>query len=312
MRWSPPTLHHDRPLRDEAPESVWRFAMTHIANQHDLPTSELEPYAMGETVVWRAGEHVIKLTTPACRYQIDAEVSCLPATYGRLSVATPKLHAHGDISGWPYVIMSKLAGTPLVDVWPKLGHARRRQMARRLGRTCRELHALSPAGFPAGWDEFWPTVSRQVSARHATRGGPPALLAEIDPFLAKIGELGASKLVPLHTELIDQHVLVEERGGELVPCGLLDFADARLGAPHYEFGAVVEFVFRGEPGLLREFLLSYGIEKHRLTPEFSEVMLAWSLCHRFAHLGRMLALVEPDVPETLEELASTLFSVAEG
>ena len=310
MRWSPPTLHHDRPLREEAPESVWRFAMTHIAGRHGLWPCELEPYARGETVVWSAGEHVIKLTTPPCQYQIDAEVGCLTATAGKLSVATPRLQAQGDISGWPYVVMGKIPGVPLVDVWPKLGHERRRAMARRLGALCRELHALPPDGFPSGWPEFWRTVSHQVGARHATRGGPPGLLARIDPFLAKIGELGATTLVPLHTELVDQHVYVEEQGGELVPCGLLDFADARLGAPHYEFGALVEFVFRGERGLLREFLLAYGIESARLTPEFSEVMLAWSLCHRFAHLGRLLDLVEPDVPASLEELARRIFAVS--
>ncbi len=310
MRWSPPTLHHDRPLRDEAPENVWRFAMTHIAKQHDLWPCELEPYERGETVVWSAGEHVIKLTTPTCQYQIDAEVGCLAATHGKLSVVTPELVAHGDISGWPYVLMGKIPGVALEHVWPKLGNERRRQLARKLGLLCRELHALAPTGFPTGWPDFWSSVSRQVGARHATRGGPPALLAAVDPFLKKIGELGASRLVPLHTELIDQHVYVEERGGQFVPCGLLDFADARLGAPQYDFGALVEFVFRGERGLLREFLLAYGIEESLLTPERSEVMLAWALCHRFAHLGRMLALVEPHVPGSLEELAQLLFSVS--
>jgi hygromycin-B 7''-O-kinase len=310
MRWSPPTLQHDRPLRDEAPESVWRFAMTHIAKQHELWPCELEPYTRGETVVYSAGEYVIKLTVPSCRYQIDSEVSCLPATHGKLSVATPELFAHGEISDWPYVIMSKIPGFALADVWPKLGHERRRQMARKLGLLCHELHALAPEGFPDGWPEFWRSVSRQVGARHATRGGPPSLLAAVDPFLGKIGELRAERVVPLHTELIDEHVYVEERGGELVPCGLLDFADARLGAPEYEFGALVEFVFRGERGLLREFLLGYGIEENRLTPEFSEVLLAWSLCHRFGHLGRMLALVEPEVPDSLEELAERLFCVS--
>jgi len=310
MSWSPPTLHHDRPLREEAPENVWRFAMTHIAKAHDLGPCELEPYATGEAIVWSVGEHVVKLTIPGCRDQLEVEGGCLEAIHGKLSVATPKLHARGDISGWPYLLMTKIPGRALAEVWPKLGHERRRPLARKLGLLCRELHALSPAGFPGGWQEFWGTVSHQVGARHATRGGPPELLSRIDPFLAKIGELGAAGLVPLHTELTDQHVYVEERGGELSLCGLLDFADARLGAPQYEFGAPVEFIFKGERGLLREFLLSYGVEEALLTPDFSEVMLAWSLCHRYAQLGRLLGLIEPDVPDSLEELSSRLYSVA--
>jgi hygromycin-B 7''-O-kinase len=310
VNWSPPTLHHDRPLREEVPEDVWRFAMTHIAKAHELWPCELEPYARGETIVWSAGERVIKLTIPACRYQIDAEVACLAAVHGKLSVTTPEVLAQGDISDWPYVVLTKIPGTALEHVWPKLGHEKRRRLARKLGAFARSLHALPVTGFPTGWPEFWADLTRNVGARHATRGGPPELLARVDEYLAHVGELGAAKLVPLHTELTDQHLYVEERQGELELVGLLDFADARVGAPHYEFAALVEFVFRGERGLLREFLLAYGIGAERLTSEFSRVLLAWSLCHRFAHLGRMLSLVEPHEPETLEELAELLFSVA--
>jgi hypothetical protein len=153
-------------------------------------------------------------------------------------------------------------------------------------------------------------MTSHVGVRHATRGGPPGLLASIDSYLARVGELGAAKLVTLHTELTDDHLYVEQRDKEYELVGLLDFADARVGAAHYEFGALVEFVFRGEPGLLREFLIAYGIDAARLNPEFSEVLLAWALCHRYAHLGRMLDLVAPEEPATLEELATMLFSVS--
>jgi hygromycin-B 7''-O-kinase len=284
--------------------------MTHIAKAHGLWPCELVPYQRGEAIVWSAGDRVIKLTVPECLDQIDAEASCLAAVRGKLGVATPELVARGEISGWPYVVLGKIPGQPLADVWPKLGHDARLAMARKLGVFCRELHALGPAGFPAGWPEFWRSVSTHVGARHATRGGPPDLLASVNPFLARIGELGAARLVPLHTELTDSHVYVDKVNGELAIVGLLDFADARLGAPHYEFAAPVEFVFRGERGLLREFLLAYGIDEERLTPEFSEVLLAWALCHRYAHLGRMLEVLLPDEPASLEELAATLFSVS--
>ena len=66
-----------------------------IAEKHALLPCELEPYVMGETIVWRAGKQVIKLTTSECAFQIEAEVGCLSAVQGKLRLTTPRLHAHG-------------------------------------------------------------------------------------------------------------------------------------------------------------------------------------------------------------------------
>jgi hygromycin-B 7''-O-kinase len=117
-----------------------------------------------------------------------------------------------------------------------------------------------------------------------------------------------SRTVPLHTELIDQHIYVQQVAGRFELSGLIDFADARVGAPHYEFGALVGFVFKGEPGLLREFMLAYGIREAELTQAYSEVLLGWSLCHRFANLSRTLGELGPPTPSSLEELAMRLHS----
>ena len=206
--------------------------------------------------------------------------------------------------------MDRIGGYPLAHFWPALGHEHRRRLARDLGSFCHELHALESRGFPSGWDAFWRTISTNVGSRHAAAGGPPALLAEIDAFLVKVGPLTADRLVPLHTELIDQHVYADERDAQVELSGLLDFADSRLGASHYDFSAPVEFIFKGERGLLREFLLGYGVPEAHLTPSHSEKLLGWSLCHRFGTLARTLALVEPQVPSSLEELAATLYSLA--
>jgi hygromycin-B 7''-O-kinase len=117
--------------------------------------------------------------------------------------------------------------------------------------------------------------------------------------------------VPLHTELIDQHVYVSERAGKFELSGLLDFADARSGPAEYELAAPVAFVFRGERGLLRAFLLAYGIPERQLTPHYAQTLLAWNLCHRFANLARELALLHPPLPETFEELAERLYALGE-
>jgi hygromycin-B 7''-O-kinase len=240
-------------LRARLPQAGWQAAVELIARRHGLWPCELVPYELGETIVWRAGNHVVKLTIPQCQYQIDAEVGCLGALQGKLSVSTPRLHAHGELSGWPYVVMERIGGQPLAAVWPALDHAERKRLAAALGALCRELHAAGPGGFPTGWVEFWQSCRQQALARHMDHGGPPALLAAIEPFLRKVGELDASRLLPAHTELVGQHVYVENVAGSWQLSGLIDFADARLAPFENEVGALVEFIFRGEPGLLREF-----------------------------------------------------------
>lgn len=311
MHWTPPIVRPGLGLRAHLPEAGWRDAVVQIAERHGLGRRKLEPYPRGETIVWRADEHVIKLTAPRCAYQIEAEVACLQATSGKLSLLTPRLHAHGTLAGWPYVVMERIEGLALSEVWPGLDHVRRRQLARGLGTFCRELHSLPCAGFPDGWDEFWNGVSTHVGARLAAAGESMDLLASVDGFLESVQPLTPADLVPLHTELIDAHVYVRQAGEHFVLAGVIDFADARRGASHYEFGGPAVFIFKGEPGLLREFLLAYGVPETCLTAEYSRTLLAWSLCHRFANLSRMLSAAELPVSASLEELARRLFSVRE-
>lgn len=142
---------------------------------------------------------MIKLTLPVCAYQIEAEVGCLTAIEGKLSVATPRLRAHGELAGWPYVVMERLPGIALADIWPQLEPAHRYRLAQDLGRLCRELHSLPPQGFPGEWPRFWKDVSSNVGARHMAQGCPPQLHESIETFLQKVGLLSDSPTVPLHT-----------------------------------------------------------------------------------------------------------------
>jgi len=311
MSFVPPAPVPGLAPRRYLPESEFRGAVAEIAARHGLFPCELEPYAKGESVVWRAGDHVIKVTVPACSYQIDAEVGCLSAVAGKLSVQTPALLARGELSGWPYVVMRRIGGRPLAEVWPGLDHNARLGLARELARLARELHALPASGFPGGWDAFFRTCRQNAGTRHAAAGVPPQLLAEVAPFLERVGPLAETPLVPLHTELLDQHVYleIEPSSGRPMLSGLIDFADARLGPAPYEIPGLVEFVFRGEAGLLREFCIAYGMPAASLTGDYSETLLAWSLSHRFGNLARLLTLVAPVLPRSLGELACLLFRV---
>lgn len=309
--WTPPQRDPARELRAALDEAGWRVAIAELAARHGLG-DELAPFPTGSDVVWAAGEHVVKLTEPRWAPMIAAEVATLERVAGRLAVATPAPIAAGELAGWPYFVMTRVPGRPLGAAWPELDHAERLRLARELGALARALNDVAAPEERGEWPEFWARCTTDVAARHAARGASAELVAEVEPFLAEVGPLAPSGHGLLHTELLGDHVLVTERGGRVELAGLIDFADSRVGAHEYEFAAPPEFLFRGEPGLLRAFLVGHGADPARLDAQRSRELCAWSLCHQFANLPRALAAAPGPAPRSLAELAVRLFGLDEG
>lgn len=306
MAWLPPPQHDVRnPLRPQLPVEAWRAAVLEIAERHELPTGELYSFASGSDVVWAVGECVVKLTAPHWTSEIDTEARSLASVEGKLPVATPRVLARGELAGWPYVAMTRVPGVALAEVWPGLGHPERVRLATDLGALVRELHGLDTGAQVDDWDRFWRTCRTDVGRRLERPGVPVELAREVDPFLASVGELETGGRVFLHTELLDQHVLVEQRDGRFELCALIDFADSRIGPAEYDFPAPVEFIFRGERGLLAAFLEAHGSPADEA---LAERRLAWALSHRFGNLERLLRAVAPRRPGSLPELARMLFA----
>lgn len=311
MSFTPPIHDPARELREQLPQDGWRRAILEIGSRHGLASAEPTPFQTGSDVVWALGEFVVKLTAPCWTAEIAAEARNLRQVHGRLGVKTPALYAQGELGGWPYVVMERVPGVSLSSVWSGLERSERLRLAAAIGGLARELHGLANTlGEP--WEPFWKACRTDVARRHAAADVPQALLAEIEPFLAAQGELDDGSRVLLHTELYGEHVLVEPRAGRFELSSCIDFADGRIGPRGYEFAACVELLFDGEAGLARALLLGYGYEPGELTPEHSERLLAWNLCHRFGRLQRMLRAALPQRPASLRELAQCIYGLGEG
>ncbi|MCP4805994.1 MAG: phosphotransferase [Proteobacteria bacterium] len=233
----------------------------------------------------------MKLSRPRWAAEIEAEARMLRRV--ELSVQTPEVLATGTVEGWPFVVMTHVPGVAIADVWPGLGRADRDRVAAQIGELVRELHAL-----PVDPDPEWgPWIAKLEASAPGRHEGPAHLIEEIPSFLAETPPLPQ---VLLHTEIYDQHVLVDPDSLDVV--SLIDFADGRVGDPRYELPALVELLFREDRTALRHALDATGID---LGPRPAEELLRWSLRHQFGQLSRWLAFVD-ETPQCMGHLASSV------
>ena len=94
--------------------ALWLPVATDIARQHSLlkgGEGPLEPFAEGSNLVAALGsQYVLKIFPPMLRHQLVAERASLRQLHGRLSVTTPEIVVEGERDGWPYLVITRMAG----------------------------------------------------------------------------------------------------------------------------------------------------------------------------------------------------------
>src|SRR5437660_234870 len=243
-------------------DSIWLAAVRLIAECHGLAVDKMVRVSEGTNVVFASDDVVLKLYPPHWTHLADVERAVLERLAGRLPVETPRVHAHGSLEGWSYLVMHRLRGRELHGVWPTLEQDERTRLVAGLGELVATIHGV-PGGDLAPLDADWPGyVASRVRAcvsRHREQGLAPAWLDQIPAFLA-----AADPLYPLDDPSVivtgdthDYHLMVEQpmagRGWRL--CGLFDFDDARLGFREVDLAAAGLFLMSGQVELLRTFLL---------------------------------------------------------
>lgn len=257
-----------------------RAAFVTIAQRHDLPTEELEPFSQGTHLVWGTSRAVIKVFIPLWPEDAQVEVAVLERLSGS-TLAVPQLQATGDLAGYRYVIMSRLPGASIGEVWPTLSPDQRAALAAEMGEQMAALHALTPPALPAvDQGDLLAERRSHVLEDQRARGADERLLAQITDFVEALGELPPAPSMLLHADLTSDHFLVV--GGRI--SGLIDFADAFVGPWTYELAAPACFTVRGDRDAQRALLSGMGRPDTSMGP----VVRAWAVLHRYAHVATMM------------------------
>jgi hygromycin-B 7''-O-kinase len=327
MHWSEPLLPpiitraDYRELRTRA--DMWHRAMQIICQRYALPAARLVRFgdgtdpADGSNVVFAVGKHhVIKLFPPYYQRLFEAELSVARDVFEKLRIATPEIYADGTLDGWPYLVMSRLQGVYLVDVWHTLEHANELSLVCELAEILAHLHTLPTHPLPlldANWPEI---VATRVSAcvqRHREQEVPEYWLQQIPDYLAQAAPLYPPTFTPaiVSGDIHEYHLLVKQEGARWQLSGFFDFDDAMLGFYEYDLAAAGLFMMASRPRLLRSFLLTYGYAEADLDEALRYRLMAYTLLHRYRPFNYWLReALAKQACSTLEEVAHILYAFA--
>lgn len=271
----------------------------------------LQRFAFGSIPVFALGdEHVMKLFPPDQRAYFDIETAVLARIEGRLPIPTPRVLAVGERGPWLYLVMSRLSGCSLGEAWPTIDPGDRIRLMREAGAALAALHSIPASDLGprnTDWRRFMDEQRASCRERQRARGLGSPWVEAVSDFVSRWMPRDDGARALLHTEVMREHFLVDRREGVWRVSGILDFEDALLGAPEYEWACAGIFLTCAEPGLLRALLDAYGAV---VDEDLPQRIMAYALLHRYSDLSWYLNLLPvPDRVGDLESLARAWFAV---
>jgi len=284
-------------------------AVDAIRREHSLGPG-VRRFAFGSVPVFAVGdEHVVKLFPAAQRSFFNTERTALAGIEGLLPIPTPRTVGAGEHGEWLYLVMTRLKGQTLAEAWDTIEVHDRVRLIREAGEALAALHATATDGLSSlavDWPRFMEAQRASCRDRQVAKGLASPWADGIDDFLARWAPDGGDTRALLHTEIMREHLLVERREGAWHLSGLIDFEDAMLGAPEYDFASAGIFLTAAEPGFLRVLLEAYGGESD---DELPMRIMAYALLHKYGNLRWYLErLAVPDRVGDLELLARGWFT----
>jgi hygromycin-B 7''-O-kinase len=272
----------------------WLPIALDIARSHGLDVSAPHVFATGTNLVVGLGDKLIlKIFPPLLRAQFVSERGALAQLAGRLDLPIPEIVAEGMRDGWPYLVITRLAGTLGSEVWPSLPEDQKERVLRQIGETIASVQRapLGPlAGIEPRWADFMRRQMQGCRARHTRLGLAPKFLEGLDDLLRDAAELIPMDAPPviLIGEYIPENFLLACDDGQWSLAGLFDFGDVLAGWRDYDLLGPSAFMAAGRPGRVKSLLEGFGYAK----PDFAlkRRLMALMLLHRASDLNSHICI----------------------
>lgn len=271
--------------------ALWKPVVTEIVTAVGLdPGPEINAGYPGSCAVFIAGgQAVVKLFPPFFVSDFAVELAVYELLDGR-TAAVPSLLASGtyhDRIDWPFLVLSFCSGEPIRSLHKRLGTAGRNRISQQTGAVLRAVHH-TPI-FPEEPFTPWPVFLQQRYERCLLelRNNTPLsadLLEQIARLLAELTpELRRERSLLLNADLTDDHVFVAQEAGSWDLQAIIDWADAEVGPPCYEWIAAWFGFCRRDPVMFRA-LVSSCTPDQVFDETFQRKLLACTFLHRFGSL----------------------------
>ena len=273
--------------------SVWRGLIDAICVREGIGYRRLQAASANTNAVFLLDRaFALKIYSPFWD-EYEIERALLGALEDHAEIPTPQAVASGHIADgegarWPYLITRYCAARPYSELRPELTDAEAVAVAGQLGGIVRALHRqdagqLATAATERTWSRLVSERRRAALSELTAAGvldesvvGPLASLLD-DAIQA---DLPASRVV-VHGDLGPDHVFCARAEDGWRVAALIDFGDAKIGVPEYEWMPVWMGFCGRDAELGRAYLRAYdpGLLDD---VEFPRRAAAWTLLHDFS------------------------------
>jgi hygromycin-B 7''-O-kinase len=297
-------------------DDIWRPVIDAICHRYTFLQKQRVRGPDGTHIVYLVGDtYVVKLFVPLFDQDFVAERTTAKHLVGKIGLETPEIVAEGQIKGWNYLIMSRISGLPLDTIWDALQRTERLKIARNVGQMIARLRDVPVSGL----DEItfdWRTFLIDQIAEAYDHPPLPELAwepkQEIRRFFESLSGLMDEGFQPvlLLADITREHVFVERLDGEWQMVGYLDFGDAMVGHPDYEFVAPGLEIGGGNPEILQTLLITAGYPVEALDETLCRRLMAYTLIHRYVDLTSVFSEIPQAVEAAnLDELAQRVWPI---
>ena len=269
---------------------VWRPVVDAICEREGIVYHRIEAPASNTNAVFILDERVVlKIYSPFWK-ECAFERRLMELLERDAAVPVPAVRAAGELRDrrdWSYLAMEFCAGRPLDELQAEMPQAALLEVAAKTGRMIRRLHAVDPEPLAATdkgerWDALVERRRREVLPELLDRGLiVPGIAPELQALLDEASAASrAAAQVVIHGDLNHEHLLIEERDGRWNVSALIDFGDARIGVPCYEWMPLWLGLCNRDVAVMHAFLKAYD---PRLLADdaFGRRVAAWTLLHDF-------------------------------
>lgn len=292
-----------------AEPSGWLPVVLDIAHSHGLPTASPHVFLTGTNLVIGLGDELIlKLFPPVLRGRFVSERSSLTRLRGRLGLPIPEIVFEGERDGWPYLVITRLAGVLGSEVWPTLPEHQKEIVLSQIGATIAEVQRVPPRELcllEPQWDQFIATQIAGCRARHTRLGLAQRFLDGFDDLLREVPALMPAGKPPviLIGEYIPENFLLERASTGWRLCGLFDFGDVMTGWSEYDLLGPSAFMTAGMPRRVRSLFEGFGYPAAEIDAGLKRRLMALMLLHRASDPVRHICI------EGWQEKAGNLFEL---